>query len=62
METMARFEVEAIGLNDDEVAFYDALGTNDSAVAVLGDEQLRSIARQLGPCRLCIAARTSAVP
>jgi type I restriction enzyme R subunit len=38
---------EALGLNDDEVAFYDALGTNDSAVAVLGDEQLRTIAREL---------------
>ncbi len=38
---------EALGLNDDEVAFYDALGTNDSAVAVLGDDQLRVIAREL---------------
>jgi len=38
---------EALGLNDDEVAFYDALGTNDSAVAVLGDAQLRTIAREL---------------
>ncbi len=38
---------EALGLNDDEVAFYDALGTNASAVAVLGDEQLRTIAREL---------------
>ncbi len=40
---------EALGLNDDEVAFYDALGTNPnpSAVAVLGDAQLRTIAREL---------------
>ena len=38
---------EALGLNDDEVAFYDALETNDSAVQVLGDERLRSIAREL---------------
>lgn len=38
---------EALGLNDDEVAFYDALGTNDSAVVVLGDAQLRAIAREL---------------
>jgi type I restriction enzyme R subunit len=38
---------EALGLNDDEVAFYDALETNDSAVQVLGDEALRTIAREL---------------
>jgi type I restriction enzyme R subunit len=38
---------EELGLTDEEVAFYDALGTNDSAVAVLGDENLRTIAREL---------------
>jgi type I restriction enzyme R subunit len=38
---------EALGLSDDEVAFYDALEANDSAVKVLGDETLRSIAREL---------------
>jgi type I restriction enzyme R subunit len=38
---------EALGLTDDEVAFYDALGANDSAVKVLGDETLRKIAREL---------------
>ena len=38
---------EALGLNDDELAFYDALGANDSAVQVLGDETLRDIARTL---------------
>jgi type I restriction enzyme R subunit len=38
---------EALGLTDDEVAFYDALETNDSAVKVLGDETLRAIAREL---------------
>jgi len=38
---------EALGLTDDEVAFYDALETNDSAVKVLGDENLRMIAREL---------------
>jgi type I restriction enzyme, R subunit len=37
----------ALGLNDDEVAFYDALETNDSAVKVLGDDALRTIAREL---------------
>jgi type I restriction enzyme R subunit len=29
------------------LAFYDALETNDSAVQVLGDDQLRTIAREL---------------
>ena len=38
---------EELGLNEDELAFYDALETNDSAVQVLGDETLRAIARQL---------------
>ena len=38
---------EALGLSEDELAFYDALETNDSAVQVLGDEALRAIARQL---------------
>jgi type I restriction enzyme R subunit len=38
---------EQLGLTDDELAFYDALETNDSAVKVLGDETLRSIAREL---------------
>ena len=38
---------EQLGLSEDELAFYDALGVNDSAVAVLGDECLRDIAREL---------------
>jgi len=38
---------EQLGLSDDELAFYDALGANDSAVSVLGDETLRDIAREL---------------
>jgi len=38
---------EALGLTEDELAFYDALETNDSAVKVLGDETLRAIAREL---------------
>jgi type I restriction enzyme R subunit len=38
---------ENLGLSDDELAFYDALETNDSAVKVLGDETLRAIAREL---------------
>ncbi len=38
---------EALGLSEDELAFYDALETNDSAVQVLGDDTLREIAREL---------------
>ena len=38
---------EELGLSEDELAFYDALETNDSAVQVLGDETLRAIAREL---------------
>jgi type I restriction enzyme R subunit len=38
---------EVLGLSEDELAFYDALETNDSAVKVLGDETLRTIAREL---------------
>ncbi len=38
---------ERLGLTDDELAFYDALETNDSAVQVLGDETLRAIAQEL---------------
>ena len=38
---------EELGLSEDELAFYDALETNDSAVQVLGDETLRGIAREL---------------
>jgi len=38
---------EALGLSEDELAFYDALETNDSAVKILGDETLRTIAREL---------------
>ena len=38
---------EAMGLSEDELAFYDALETNDSAVQVLGDETLHDIAREL---------------
>jgi len=38
---------EKLGLTEDEIAFYDALEVNDSAVKVLGDETLRTIAREL---------------
>ena len=38
---------DKLGLSEEELAFYDALETNDSAVQVLGDETLRDIAREL---------------
>ena len=38
---------EKLGLTEDEVAFYDALEINDSAVKVLGDDTLKTIAREL---------------
>jgi type I restriction enzyme R subunit len=38
---------EDLGLSEEELAFYDALETNDSAVKVLGDATLRAIAREL---------------
>ena len=38
---------EDLGLSDDEAAFYEALEVNDSAVAVLGDDTLKNIAREL---------------
>lgn len=38
---------EELNLTTEEVAFYDALETNDSAVKVLGDEVLRDIAIEI---------------
>ena len=38
---------DELGLNDDEVAFYDALGVNDSSVNELGDDTLKLIAQEL---------------
>lgn len=38
---------DKLGLSDDEVAFYDALEVNDSAVKVLGEPTLKDIAREL---------------
>jgi len=40
-------EGEKLGLTIDEVAFYNALETNDSAVKVLGDETLKEIAKEI---------------
>ncbi len=36
-----------LNLSEEELAFYDALETNDSAVKILGDEVLRQIAQEL---------------
>jgi type I restriction enzyme R subunit len=38
---------EDLGLNDDEIAFYDALAANESAVLAMGDHKLRVIAAEL---------------
>jgi type I restriction enzyme R subunit len=38
---------ERLNLSEEEIAFYDALEVNDSAVMVLGDETLKNIAREL---------------
>ncbi|MEY3498660.1 MAG: hypothetical protein RL308_329 [Bacteroidota bacterium] len=40
-------EGERLGLTKDEVAFYNALEVNDSAVNILGDDQLKEIAREI---------------
>jgi type I restriction enzyme R subunit len=36
-----------LGLNDDEVAFYDALAANESAVQAMGNDELKVIAAEL---------------
>ncbi|MYL85196.1 HsdR family type I site-specific deoxyribonuclease [Desulfovibrio aerotolerans] len=43
----ARLRGEATGLSQDEIAFYDALADNQSAVEVMGDASLRLIAHEL---------------
>lgn len=43
----ANLRGEQLNLTDDELAFYDALETNDSAVKILGDEVLKKIAKEL---------------
>jgi type I restriction enzyme R subunit len=40
-------DAKKLGLTEAELAFYDALETNDSAVKVLGDEVLKTIAREI---------------
>lgn len=36
-----------LGLNDDEIAFYDALAANESAVTAMGNDELKVIAAEL---------------
>ena len=43
----ARLRGEEQGLSDEEIAFYDALAENESAVQVMGDDKLRVIAHEL---------------
>ena len=43
----AQKEWEDLGLNSDEIAFYDALSSHDTAKDVMGDETLRAIAHEL---------------
>ncbi len=43
----AGLRAEDLGLNEDEVAFYDALAQNDSAMDAMGDEKLKVIATEL---------------
>jgi type I restriction enzyme R subunit len=38
---------EDMGLTDDEIAFYDALASNDSALQAMGDDKLKLIAAEL---------------
>jgi type I restriction enzyme, R subunit len=38
---------EEVNLNDAELAFYDALETNEASVRELGDEMLKKIAVEL---------------
>ncbi|GHT98504.1 hypothetical protein FACS1894154_03910 [Betaproteobacteria bacterium] len=43
----ARQRGEESGLSDEEIAFYDALAENDSAVQAMGDDKLKLIAHEL---------------
>lgn len=38
---------ESVGLNEDELAFYDALANNEASVKELGDDTLKKIAHEL---------------
>lgn len=44
---VARSRGEESGLSEEEIAFYDALAENDSAVDVMGDDKLKVIAHEL---------------
>ena len=47
MTIMLQGRGKELNLNEEEVAFYDALEVNDSAVKILGDDALRKIALEL---------------
>ncbi len=43
----ARQRGEEQGLSEDEIAFYDALAENESAIQIMGDDKLKLIAHEL---------------
>jgi type I restriction enzyme R subunit len=43
----AHLRGKALGLEEDEIAFYDAIAQNDSAVLQMGDDTLKKIASDL---------------
>ncbi len=43
----ARNRGRELGLSDEEIAFYDALANNKSAVDVMGNDQLRVLAHEI---------------
>lgn len=43
----ARQRGEESGLSDEEIAFYEALAENESAVQVMGDDKLKVVAHEL---------------
>jgi len=47
---MEKEEGKKLGLSEDEIAFYDALCVNESAIAELGDKTLKQMARELVKC------------
>lgn len=43
----ARARGDELGLSDEEIAFYDALAANESAIEVMGDDKLKLIATEV---------------
>ncbi len=48
LSNAARQRGEEQGLSDEEIAFYDALAENDSAIQIMGDDKLKLILRKYG--------------